>query len=82
MLPEVGSAIIVLMAERNEYVEKSAQNISDVKTIRAGLPRISADLTRLRQDSDVPLSALAVVNGFLAADGSKAEMSHSRRKRK
>ncbi len=71
-----GSSALLLLAERNENVEKSARNVEDVKTLRAGYLNIR-DL--LGYDKIlVPLAALDVVNGFLAdenpvADGSEAE---------
>lgn len=58
------SSTLLLLAERNENVEKSARNISDVKTLRAGYLNIR-DL--LGYDKIMlPLSALEVVNGILA----------------
>jgi large subunit ribosomal protein L4 len=66
-----GSSALVLLAERNENVEKSARNISDVKTLRAGYLNIR-DL--LGYDKViVPLSALDVMNGFLA--GNEADVA-------
>ncbi len=59
-----GSSALLLLAEQNENVEKSARNMEDLKTLRAGYLNIR-DL--LGYDKIlVPLAALDVVNGFLA----------------
>jgi large subunit ribosomal protein L4 len=61
-----GSSALLLLADRDENVEKSARNIKDVKTLRAGYLNIR-DL--LGYDKILmPLAALDVVNGFLAGD--------------
>lgn len=61
-LVESGSALL-LLAETNENVEKSARNLTDVKTLRATYLNIR-DL--LGYDKLVmPLAALDVINGFL-----------------
>jgi len=57
---------LLLLADRNENVEKSVRNLTDVKALRAGYLNIR-DL--LGYDKLVmPLDALAVVEGFLGAD--------------
>lgn len=61
-----GESTLVLLAERNENVEKSSRNLKDVKTLRANYLNIR-DL--LGYDKVVmPLSALTVVNEFLGLD--------------
>jgi len=68
-----GYSALVLLAERNENVEKSARNIEDVKTLRAGYLNIR-DL--LGYDKIImPLAALDIVNGFLAGEDSVASVS-------
>lgn len=58
-----GHSVLLLLAERNENVEKSARNIPDVKTLRASYLNIR-DL--LGYDKVVmPLDALDVVDGIL-----------------
>jgi large subunit ribosomal protein L4 len=58
-----GHSVLLLLAERNENVEKSARNIPDVKTLRASYLNIR-DL--LGYDKIVmPLDALDVVDGIL-----------------
>jgi large subunit ribosomal protein L4 len=58
-----GHSVLILMAERNENVEKSARNIPDVKTLRASYLNIR-DL--LGYDKIVmPLDALNVIDGIL-----------------
>jgi len=65
-----GNSVLLLLAERNENVEKSASNMADVKTLRAGYLNIR-DL--LGYDKILmPLAALDVVNGFLASEESAA----------
>jgi large subunit ribosomal protein L4 len=60
------SSALVLLAERNEMVEKSARNLADVKTLRANYLNIR-DL--LGYDKIVmPLAALNVVTDFLGQD--------------
>jgi large subunit ribosomal protein L4 len=57
------NSALLLLAEQNENVEKSARNLSEVKTLRAGYLNIR-DI--LGYDKLVmPLSALDVLNGFL-----------------
>lgn len=57
------SSVLLLLAETNENVEKSARNLTDVKTLRATYLNIR-DL--LGYDKLVlPLAALDVINGFL-----------------
>jgi large subunit ribosomal protein L4 len=57
------STVLLLLAETNENVEKSARNLTDVKTLRATYLNIR-DL--LGYDKLVmPLAALDVINGFL-----------------
>ncbi len=61
-----GSSVLLLLADRNENVEKSAQNLVNVKALRAGYLNIR-DL--LGYDKILlPLAALDVVNGFLAEE--------------
>jgi large subunit ribosomal protein L4 len=56
-------SVLLLLAETNENVEKSARNLTDVKTLRATYLNIR-DL--LGYDKLVmPLAALDVLNGFL-----------------
>lgn len=58
-----GYSVLLLLADRNENVEKSARNIPDVKTLRASYLNIR-DL--LGYDKVVmPLDALNVVDGIL-----------------
>ena len=58
-----GHSVLLMLAERNENVEKSARNIPDVKTLRASYLNIR-DL--LGYDKIVmPLDALDVVDGIL-----------------
>ena len=61
-----GASTLLLLSERNENVEKSARNLSDVKTLRANYLNIR-DL--LGYDKIViPLAALDALNDFLAVD--------------
>jgi large subunit ribosomal protein L4 len=70
-----GNSALVLLADRNENVEMSARNLEEVKTLRAGYLNIR-DL--LGYDKILmPLAALDVVNGFLAAEGSVASLSEA-----
>jgi large subunit ribosomal protein L4 len=70
-----GNSTLVLLADRNENVEMSARNIDDVKTLRAGYLNIR-DL--LGYDKILmPLAALDVVNGFLAAEDAVASLSEA-----
>lgn len=58
-----GHSVLLLLADRNENVEKSARNIPDVKTLRASYLNIR-DL--LGYDKlIIPLDALNVVDGIL-----------------
>jgi large subunit ribosomal protein L4 len=67
-----GSSALLLLAERDENVEKSARNLTNVKALRAGYLNIR-DL--LGYDKILlPLSALDAVNGFLAEDEAVAEL--------
>ena len=60
------SSALLLLAETNENVEKSARNLTDVKTLRVTYLNIR-DL--LGYDKLViPLAALDVINGFLGDD--------------
>jgi large subunit ribosomal protein L4 len=61
-----GKSALVLLAERNENLEKSARNMEDVKTLRAGYLNIR-DLLGYEKIL-MPLAALDVVNGFLASE--------------
>jgi large subunit ribosomal protein L4 len=57
------SSVLLLLAESNENVEKSARNLTSVKTLRVSYLNIR-DL--LGYDKVVmPLAALDVINGFL-----------------
>jgi large subunit ribosomal protein L4 len=70
-----GNSALVLLADRNENAEMSARNIDDVKTLRAGYLNIR-DL--LGYDKILmPLAALDVVKGFLAAEDSVASLSEA-----
>jgi large subunit ribosomal protein L4 len=61
-------SVLILLAERDENVEKSARNLPHVKTLRAGYLNIR-DL--LGHDMVVmPMDALELVDGFLNAAGS------------
>ena len=57
------SSALLLLAETNENVEKSARNLKDVKTLRATYLNIR-DLLGYEK-LIVPLAALDVINGFL-----------------
>lgn len=60
------SSALVLLAESNENVEKSARNLVDIKALRAGYLNIR-DL--LGYDKIVmPLSALETISGFLGSE--------------
>ena len=60
----------LLLAESNVNAEKSARNVPDVKTLRAGYLNIR-DL--LGYDKILlPLSALDIVSGFLAEQAVKS----------
>jgi large subunit ribosomal protein L4 len=61
-----GNSSLLLLAERNENVEKSARNIADVKTLRAGYLNVR-DLLGYEKIL-IPVAALDVVNGFLDAE--------------
>jgi large subunit ribosomal protein L4 len=70
-----GNSALVLLADRNVNVEMSARTLEEVKTLRAGYLNIR-DL--LGYDKILmPLAALDVVNGFLAAEGSVASLSEA-----
>lgn len=59
-------SVLILLAEQNENVEKSARNLPHVKTLRAGYLNIR-DL--LGHDTIVmPMDALDLVDGFLNTD--------------
>ena len=60
---EINGSAVILLSERNENVEKSARNLSDVKTLRANYLNIR-DL--LGHDYLIaPKSAISVIEGFL-----------------
>lgn len=61
-----GESTLVLLADRNETVEKSARNLPEVKTLRAGYLNIR-DLLGYNKIL-MPLAALDVVTGFLEQD--------------
>ncbi len=58
-----GESVLLLLADRNEMVEKSARNLTDVKTLRANYLNIR-DLLGYSKIV-MPLAALDVVSGFL-----------------
>jgi large subunit ribosomal protein L4 len=59
-----GTSALVLLAERDEVVEKSIRNLTNAKSIRTGYLNVR-DL--LGYDKVVmPLSSLEMINGFLA----------------
>ena len=60
------NSALLLLGERNENVEKSAQNLVDVKALRANYLNIR-DLLGYEKVL-MPLSALEIVNGFLGED--------------
>jgi large subunit ribosomal protein L4 len=61
-----GNSALLLLPERNEIVEKSARNLPEIKTLRAGYLNIR-DL--LGYDKILmPLAALDVVSSFLEQD--------------
>ena len=63
----VGSnTALLLLAERNENVEKSAQNLPEVKTLRAGYLNIR-DLLGYNK-LVIPMTAMEVITGFLGQD--------------
>jgi large subunit ribosomal protein L4 len=57
------ASTLVLLAERNEMVERSARNLADVKTLRANYLNIR-DLLGYNKIV-MPLAAVDVVNDFL-----------------
>jgi large subunit ribosomal protein L4 len=60
---EVGSSALILLSERNVNVEKSANNISDVKTLRATCLNV---IDILHYDTLVlPVESLAVIEEIL-----------------
>lgn len=61
-----GESALLLIADRNETVEKSARNLSDVKTLRANYLNIR-DLLGYSKIV-MPLAALDVVSSFLEQD--------------
>jgi large subunit ribosomal protein L4 len=61
-----GESTLLLLPERNETVEKSARNLSDVKALRANYLNIR-DLLGYNKIL-MPLAALDVVTGFLEQD--------------
>jgi large subunit ribosomal protein L4 len=58
-----GESALLLLSDRNENVEKSARNLTHVKTLRAGYLNIR-DLLGYGKIV-MPLSALEVIDGFL-----------------
>jgi large subunit ribosomal protein L4 len=61
---EVEGSVVVLLSERNENVEKSARNLHDVRTLRAGYLNVR-DL--LGYDYLIMLKdTISVIEGFLA----------------
>jgi len=61
-----GESTLLLLADRNEVIEKSANNLPDVKTLRANYLNIR-DLLGYNKIV-MPLSALDVVSSFLEQD--------------
>lgn len=61
-----GESTLLLLADRNEMVEKSARNLADVKALRANYLNIR-DLLGYNKIV-MPLSALDVVSSFLEQD--------------
>lgn len=62
---EIEGSVVVLLPEQNENVEKSARNLQDVRTLRAGYLNVR-DL--LGYDYVLmPKEAVSVIEGFLAA---------------
>jgi large subunit ribosomal protein L4 len=57
---------LVLLAEKDENVERSARNLADVKTLLASYLNVR-DLLGY-QKIVLPLAALEVISGFLAMD--------------
>jgi large subunit ribosomal protein L4 len=57
---------LVLVADRDDHVERSARNLSDVKALRASYLNIR-DLLGFRKIV-MPLAALDVIEGFLSLD--------------
>jgi large subunit ribosomal protein L4 len=70
-----GKSALLLLAERNENLEKSARNMEDVKTLRAGYLNIR-DLLGYEKIL-MPLAALDVVNRFLASEEIVASISET-----
>lgn len=60
-----GASTLLLVADRNDNVERSARNVPDVKTLRANYLNIR-DLLGF-QKIVIPLSALEVIQGSLAS---------------
>jgi large subunit ribosomal protein L4 len=60
-----------LLAERNENVEKSAQNLPEVKTLRAGYLNIR-DLLGYNK-LVIPMTAMEVITGFLGQDAAAVD---------
>ncbi len=60
---DINGSVVVLLSERNENVEKSTQNLSDVKTLRAGYLNIR-DLLGYNYII-MPKDAVTVIEGFL-----------------
>ncbi|MFZ0545151.1 MAG: 50S ribosomal protein L4 [Candidatus Promineifilaceae bacterium] len=60
------ASALVLLAERNETVEKSARNLPNVKALHANYLNIRDLLGH--QKLIMPLSALEVVSGYLGSD--------------
>ncbi len=67
-----GDSTLLLLADRNENVEKSARNLQAVKTLRASYLNIR-DLLGYNK-LVVPLAALDVLKGFLGYDEDEFEM--------
>jgi large subunit ribosomal protein L4 len=65
------STALLLLAERNENVEKSAQNLPEVKTLRAGYLNIR-DLLGYNK-LVIPMTAMEVITGFLGQDAAAVD---------
>jgi len=61
-----GSSVLLLLADADVHVEKSARNLADVKILRTGFLNIR-DLLGYEKIL-IPLASLDVVNSFLAGD--------------
>lgn len=65
-----GESTLLLLADRNENIERSARNLSDVKALRASYLNIR-DLLGFNKVV-MPLSALDAITGFLSLEDSES----------